>query len=293
MVNDQIFSGGAFEKEEILFEIEPRDFQLEVDRFAADVARAQTNYNLEKAESEAALSEWRLINGDKPAPRLVARKPQLNQAWADLKGAKAQLENAKLDLERSKYVLPFNGRVLSSNLEHGQFVSAGQSYGTVYDSAGLEIQVSLKDKELEWLLNTDDPEIFISTDYLGETKTYKGVIKRQASELDNVTRFATISLGFEELPADILPGIFVKADFKGPTLENVLVVPTSSIQKGGIIWQVNDDNTITQLDGEILYFSEKETVVKAENKPTRVITNKLSGVIAGTKVEVKETKTDE
>ena len=96
-MNENFFSGGLFKAGETLFRIEPRDFELEVQRLEAEVARARTTFNIEQAESKAALEEWRLINGSKKAPSLVARKPQKDEAWANLKAAKAQLENAKLE----------------------------------------------------------------------------------------------------------------------------------------------------------------------------------------------------
>ncbi|MGB1077395.1 MAG: efflux RND transporter periplasmic adaptor subunit [Bdellovibrionales bacterium] len=288
MIDDQFFSGGVFEKDTPLFEVEKRDFELEVDRLSASVAQAQTAYNLEKAESEAALSEWRQVNGDKPAPRLVARKPQLSEAWAVLKGAKAQLENAQLDLERATFTFPFDGRVLSSTLEHGQVVSAGQSYGSVYDINALEVQASLTDQELKWLLNAPNPEITISTTYLGQTKTYEGVLKRGASALDDVTRFATISLGFKSPPHNLLPGIFVDALIKGPMIENALVIPTSAVQKGEAVWEINSDNSLALLDREIIYSDEGVIVMRGDGEAINVVTSKISGVTDGMIVETRE-----
>lgn len=74
-VNQEFYNGGEFKKNSVLFEIDPRDFRLEVERLEAEVARASTSLTLEKAESKAALSEWRQRNGSKIAPDLVARKP--------------------------------------------------------------------------------------------------------------------------------------------------------------------------------------------------------------------------
>ena len=56
-VNGTFFAGGAFKKGEVLFEIEPRDFQLDVMRLDAEVARASTALEIEIAESNAAISE--------------------------------------------------------------------------------------------------------------------------------------------------------------------------------------------------------------------------------------------
>src|SRR5690606_3237290 len=99
-VHAAFFEGGQFAAGEVLFKIDPRDFELEVARREAEVARAQTVLELAEAESSAALGEWKQIHGKRPAPDLVARKPQMAEAAATLKSARAQLEEAKLRLER-------------------------------------------------------------------------------------------------------------------------------------------------------------------------------------------------
>jgi len=92
-VNKSFFAGGKFKRNEILFEIEKLDFELEVQRLQAEVAKARTNLEIEQAESAAAISEWRMLSGDKPIPALVSRNPQMKEAKANLDAAYALLKN--------------------------------------------------------------------------------------------------------------------------------------------------------------------------------------------------------
>ena len=281
MVNDAFFEGGKFEADEVLFEIEPLDFELEMRRLQSTVAQARTAFNLEEAESAAAAAEWEQINGDRPVPALVARKPQKAEAWANLKAAKAQLENAELDLKRTQFSLPFAGRVLSANLEKGQFVSAGQSYGTVYDVENLEVQVSLQDDQLNWLGQSEDNNITIQYNRFGETKTYAGYIKRGVSSLNSQTRFASISIGFRDAPQDLLPGVFVTLNIKGPRLQNALSLPVSALQKSNMIWAVENDNVLYNPNLKTVYTDDKHVVVKGTEQPIEVVMSKLPGAFEG------------
>lgn len=292
-VSDNLFEGGTFTADEILFQVDPRDFKLEIQRLQAAVAQAQTALNIEKAEGEAALIDWRQLNGDKPVPPLVAREPQLKEAHANLQAARAQLANAKLDLERTKFSFPFDGRVISSDLEKGQFVMTGQSYGQVFDLSSLEVQASLEDKQLKWLLGSDNPKIKITANYLGEIKTYDGVLKRSAGSLDQQTRFARVSFGFSEENVDLLPGVFVDVDIEGSTLENVSVLPAEALQKEGHIWIVTTDNTLKKHIPEIIYSTDKNIIIEGLSTNSRVVTSRTAGATEGMEVNVANENADQ
>lgn len=291
-VNENFFEGGDFEAGEALFEIDPVDYKLQIERLEAEVSQAQTAYTLEKAEADAAIAGWKQINGDKEVPSLVARKPQKAQALATLKAAKAQLKSAELDLERTKFSLPFSGRVLSSSLENGEYVSAGQSYGDVYDVSTLEVRTSLEDKKLEWLLGTKEPSISIQTTYLGKQKKYEGVLKRGVSSLDTQTRFASVNIGFAAMPEDIVPGVFVDLQIMGPVLQNVLVVPITALQKGSVIWAVKENDTLYKLDVSMVYADQDFVVLSGVERPVNIVVSKLPGGSNGAKIKVTNKQED-
>lgn len=283
-ISDNMFEGGTFKKDEILFKIEPRDYELEVKRLEAAVASAETALDVTKAESGAAISEWNILHKGKDAPDLVAKRPQLAEAETALKSAKAQLDTARLNLERTTFSMPFDGRVLSGNLEVGQFVSAGQSYGTVFDSNGLEVRASLEDKKLQWLMNAENPEITIKTKYLGQEHEYKGVLKRKAASLDSSTRFATIAFGFADPVTDVVPGVFTTLEIKGPTEQNIVTVPAEALQKEGIIWTVKQDGTLHAITPDILFSDNDHIALQNIGNSVTVVTSRVSGAADGMKV---------
>lgn len=300
--NDNAFSGGTFEAGELLFQIEPADYQLAVKNLEATVAQARTAYALEQAESKIALAEWTQLQGDKPAPALVARKPQLAEALATLKAAEAQLQEATLDLERTVFSLPFKGRIVSSTIGKGQYVSTGQSYGTAYALNDLEIQASLDQKNLAWLQEASAPEITITTTYKGEDHDYKGVLKRSAADLDTTTRFGQIAVGFDEkalrydeASGGLLPGAFTALTIHGPILDKLIAVPVSAMQKGQIMWHINPaDQTLESISPDIVYTDGETLLLRGFDAPSLIVTSKLSGGAPGIKVNytLKDTPAD-
>ena len=286
-INEKFFDGGSFKAGEILFEIDPRNFAFEVSRLKAQVAAAKTLFDLEKAESKAAIAEWKQINPTLKISDLAARKPHLLEAQSNLDSAKAQLGLAQLNLTRTKFRMPFDGQVLSTQLAEGQYIVAGQNYGETFDSQSLEAKASLKDQQLKWLLTAQDPNITISTTYLGEKKTFQGMLNRSASFLDEQTRFASVSFGFIDQIGSLLPGAFLDINIQGATLKGLMEVPISALQKEGNIWILDNENNLESIIPNIMYLDDQRMVIKAiKNEQVRIVTSYIAGAENGMKVEV-------
>lgn len=290
-ISDQMFSGGEFKASDVLFEIDNRDFENEVRRLQSVVSQASTTLKLEEAESNAAIEEWKILRGDEPAPDLVARKPQMAEAKANLNSAWAQLKTAKLNLKRTRFSLPFDGRITNSTLELGQFVSAGQSYGSAYDTSALEISSLLKDEQLQWLLKAEEPTITIKTTYLGEERNYPATLKRSNASLDAQTRFAEVSFDFKEPPENLTPGLFATVVIEGQEIDNVTLLPSDALQKGDIIWLVNDDKTLKSVTPTIAYMDDDILAATNFSQSITAVTSRISGATDGVEVTTK-TATD-
>ena len=283
-VDPAFYDGGTFTSETDLFQIDPRDYELDTQRLAAEVARAHTALQLESAEGTAALAEWTQINGDRTAPDLVARRPQRAEAEANLQAAQAALANAELALSRTRYTLPFSGRVLTSRIAPGQFVQAGQSYGTAFDLSSLEVTAALEGERLEWLLRSASTTVQISAHHLGQTHTYDGILRRSAASLDPLTRFATVRFGFQSDSVALVPGVFARITVYGPKLDHISQVPASALQQNGLIWLVAPDLTLQAHQPDVL-FSDSTTIALRNLPPgSTVVTSRISGASAGTKV---------
>jgi RND family efflux transporter MFP subunit len=275
--------GGSFLKDEVLFRIEARDFELEVERRRAEVASARTNLQLEEAEGLAATREWEEITPGEPVPALVARKPQIRDRRAALASAQAQLARAQLDLDRTNFSLPFNGRVVSSNVELGQFMATGQSYGSVYSLDGLEVTVPLADKDLKWLQPLDNVEATIQTSYLGVDRVIRARAARVSAQLDAQTRFASVivSLGENAGTEDTLPlvpGVFVSVTFIGPELDNLVTVPTAAVQENGKIWTVVDQR-LKSARPEIVQTGPTTSLIRGLAAGTEILLSNLPGAV--------------
>lgn len=286
-IDDCAFPGGVFTPETVLFRIEEEDFRNELDRMQAEVARARTQLKVQQAASEAAREEWRQLNPNTPVPPLVAEQPQLEEARANLQAAQAALKTARLNLARTRYQLPFEGRVIEFQLEQGQYVVAGQSYGQAYRVKSLEIDVPLPEQQLAWLLEAEEPQIRVSSDFR-QAEVYRAHIKRVAAKVDMQTRFARVVLGLEETAPDLIPDVFVRVRFVGPERENVWVLPLDALQADNLIWVVGEDKTLRSLQPPVIQITEDHVVAESNGATIRVVVGNLPQATEGAEVEIVE-----
>lgn len=287
-VSPVFFDGGAFDKDELLFEIEPDDYALQVQQKEALVYSARTLYELEWAKSRAAVMEWKREHATKKVPDLVGRKLQLDEAKAKVRSAQAELENAQLNLERTKFALPFAGRVINSDIGLGRHIVASQSYGRVFDRDLLEVKSSLTDSQLKWLFATKNPTVEIVIKYLGQEEKYAGMFKRGAAVLDQNTAAAQVYFGFKKKVKQLIPGVFAKVKVTGPKVDDLMLLPLQSLQNGDIVWVIKN-GALVKWKPQIIYVDGDNIVVKAhKEQKIDIVVNRLFGGIEGMKVNVNE-----
>lgn len=302
-MNPDMRSGGRFAANEVVFRVEPVEYKLAVQNQQASVASAQTDWELEQAEGQAAAAEWKQINPNEAIPALVARKPQIRQALASLQSAKASLANAKLDLARTNFSFPFSGRVRASTIEVGQYVSAGQSYGTAYSLDGLEIEVPLADKDLRWFDPDGNTKAVVSTTYLGRTYELPARVARTGAELNAQTRFSTVIVRLDQPSTEnaydaqavkseakdersyLLPGVFVNVRFFGPEVDDLYEVPVEAFQENNILWVVVDGR-LQSVQPQIFHLGSETNLVKGLTPESKIVSRAVSGAVDGMSVRV-------
>jgi len=235
-VSNALRSGGRFSAQETLLSIDPRDFELAIAQAEADVASAQSSLMLKVAESDAAKSNYAILNPGLDVPPLVARTPQIEQAKASLASARARADIAALDLTRTSFSLPFEGRVVASSAEIGQLLSKGQSFGTVFAIDSVEAVIPISPTDLAAIM----PAIGRRVTLFATGNSFEATIARVSSILDERSRFAQLYLSIRDR-ANLVPGTFVDAQIEGPKHTDTFLLPTSAEQINGLVWVVNND----------------------------------------------------
>src|SRR5713101_8919458 len=124
--------GSQVKRGDLLFVIDPRPYQAEYDRAAADVKRYKTA--LELARIELVRVQRLKDSGAVSEEELDERKSTVAQAEANVAGAQAALETASLNLNFTRVTSPIAGRVSRAEVTRGNLVTGGINGGTLLSS---------------------------------------------------------------------------------------------------------------------------------------------------------------
>src|SRR5712671_4221469 len=118
------FKEGAIVREgDLLFQIDPRPFQAEVDRLKGDLAQARAQ--LSRAQSDFQRAE-RLHNNDGMSAEEYDRRAAVrSEAEARIASTEAALRGAELNLEFTRVTAPISGRVGRAEITEGNLVEGG------------------------------------------------------------------------------------------------------------------------------------------------------------------------
>ena len=124
--------GGLVKRGALLFVIDPRPYQAEYDRAAADLKRNNTALDLSRIE----LTRVQRLkdSGAVSQEELDQRKSTVAQAEANVAGSKAALETASLNLSFTRVTSPIDGRVSRAEVTRGNLVTGGTNGGTLLTS---------------------------------------------------------------------------------------------------------------------------------------------------------------
>jgi len=122
------FTDGALVKAgDLLFEIDPREYQAAALRAEGEVARLRAQ--LARTESEVARNQTLRPSGAASARELERAVAEKGAAEGELKAKLAQLELARLDIEFTQVTAPVAGRASRAEITQGNLVVVGASGG--------------------------------------------------------------------------------------------------------------------------------------------------------------------
>lgn len=230
-VNPRLNEGARISKGDILFRIEPADFQSAVEAARADVA--SQNVAVVQAREEVALAKAEIARFEERKNRIAAldgadntqilapdalslttnkdqgassaltnnlatRQPQLDSARAALRRAQARLSDAQTALGRTVVRAPFSGVVRSKNIALGSFVQPGQALGAIVGTDEYEAVISLSEKEAALVAGlwggNQRAEASIFLNYGGTRYRWQAYVDRANSILNPQTRTIDIFL---------------------------------------------------------------------------------------------------
>jgi membrane fusion protein (multidrug efflux system) len=157
------------EKDRLLVELDPRDFQASLDRAKADAAVAETEAAKSQGDYNRALP---LARRDEISKQQLAHlEAEWNAGEARVKSAQAREKQAELDLSYAKIAAPWAGKITKKGVEVGAYIQAGQPLFSLVSQSPWVI-ANFKETQIGFMRPGQPVQIHI--DALG--KTLKGKV---------------------------------------------------------------------------------------------------------------------
>lgn len=245
------FKEGDFVKKgQLLFQIDPKEYQYEVNNSQANVNQYEAL--LKNAQQELnranALVKEDLISRSDVDSSLASR----NQYRALLDAAKQQLELAKLNLGYTSIKSPIDGRIGKVNITEGNYVTA-TSGGLVNISSVDPVYVtfSIKSADFVKLLRASNElkDVNVRVQFTGGSWYDKiGRINFVDNKIDVDSGSVTLRATFDNSKKWLIPGDYMKVELVAPKVVKYLTVPQSCTKgdamSGYYVWAVEDDKAV-------------------------------------------------
>ncbi len=258
------FNAGGFVAEgDVLVRIDDRDYQAALLRAKAAVATAESALAQEKGRAEVAFKEWeKLQNSIKrsdEARDLYLRKPQLEQARAELLSAQANLRKAQDDLERTVIRAPYSALIQDKQSDLGKFVSPGTPIARIFSVDYAEVRLAIPQGKLAYLDlpgvagydQENPPLVDLYTDVSGVVTHWTARLHRTEAAIDERSRVLFTVARIDDPYAledntrePLRVGTFVKAAVLGKEMNDLVMLPRYVVRAGNLVWVVDEQNTL-------------------------------------------------
>jgi multidrug efflux system membrane fusion protein len=219
--------GALVRRGQLLFKIDPRPFQAEVERWSGEVERARSQHELARRSRErgAQLLADKVIAED-AGDRLVADEIS---ARGLLTSSSASLGAARLNREFTEVRSPIDGRVSRALIRAGNLVSSASLLTTVVSEGPLHAYFDADERTYLRLLaaggNTERSPVRVLLGLADEQGyPHQGQLDFLDNRVDPSTGMITLRARFENADRALSPGLFARLELVLPNSRDAVLI---------------------------------------------------------------------
>jgi multidrug efflux system membrane fusion protein len=237
---------------QVLCEIDPRPYQVQLDIAQATLAHDQALLDNAKVDQER---YKQLVKTDAiPSQQLDTQNALVAQYEGTIKQDNANIENAKLQLVYAKVTAPITGVVGLRLVDPGNIVHAADANGmiTITQLQPIAVLFTIPEDSLPEVTQKLRAGAHLPADAYNRDNSKKlasGMLVTLDNQIDNTTGTSKLKAVFDNTDNALFPQQFVNIRLLVDTLTNQLVVPNVAVQNGqqGTFVYVVDENSIVHL----------------------------------------------
>ncbi len=251
---------------DVLAQIDPRPFQAALDQ--AKAVKAKDEAQLENARRDL----QRSINLREFASRqnVDAQSALVRQLEATIQGDQAAIESAQVQLAYTTITAPISGRTGVRLVDQGNIVHAGDPNGLVVITQLQPISVifSLSDEQLSNVSRemSAGPLKVMAEGRADHRPLGEGTLALVDNLIDQSTGTIRLKATFPNDDHALWPGQFINVRLLLRTLQDVVTVPSTAVQRGPngmYVYVIKPDSTVAMQPVGIGQMSDRTSVVES------------------------------
>lgn len=243
--------GQVVKQGELLAEIDPRSFQIQLEQNQAQLARDEAL--LVNARIDLTRYQTLFAQDSIAKQQLDTQAALVKQYVANVQNDQAQIDNAKLQLSYTRITAPISGRVGFRLVDVGNLIHASDTTGLVVITQIEPITVVFalpQDKLPAVLVLTHEgkPLEVVLYNPNFEKKLANGQLKTLDNQINTATGTVNLKAEFANRDQMLFPNQFVNTRLILQTDPHAVLIPTAAIQHGSVgayVYLVRPDQTVT------------------------------------------------
>ena len=251
LMNIRYKEGDIVHQGELLVEIDPRPYQVQLEQAEGQMARDQAN--LANARTDLARYETLLTQNAIPEQQLATQRALVTQDEGAVKVDQGQIDAAKLNLVYCSITAPITGRIGLRLVDPGNIVHASDANGLLVITQIQPISVifTIAEDQLQAVLKRFNAGQRLPVDAYDRAMTRKitqGTLTTIDNQIDPSTATLKLRATFENKDMALFPNQFVNARLLVDEKHGVTLVPTAGVQRNSqttYVYLVKPDSSVT------------------------------------------------
>ena len=248
-----LFGEGQFVKKgDVLAEIDPRPFQVQLEQAEGQLARDKAQLKDAQVNLERYAALWK--------EQVIAKQQYDTQAASvgqfegTITADQAAIDNAKLQLTYAKITAPISGRIGLRQVDVGNMIHAADTTGmaVITQVEPIAVMFTIPADNLPPVLRKLRAGVRLPVEAYDRDDTTRiatGILLTVDNQIDTTTGTSRLKAVFDNTDDALFPNQFVNARLKLDTLHNAVVVQSVAVQhgpNGAFVYMVNDGKAMVR-----------------------------------------------
>jgi multidrug efflux system membrane fusion protein len=242
--------GDLVHQGDLLAEIDPRPFQVQLEQAEGQLARDQAN--LANARTDLARYQTLLTQNAIPEQQLATQRALVAQDEGAVKVDQGQIDAARLNLTYCRITAPITGQVGLRLVDPGNIVHASDANGLLVITQIQPISVifTIAEDQLQDVLKRVNAGQKLKVDAFDRdmSRLAQGTLATIDNQIDPSTATLKLRAVFDNKNNELFPNLFVNVRLLVEQKRGVTLIPTATVQRNSqttYVYLVKPDSTVT------------------------------------------------